>query len=635
MNTGRFSHWLVCLWLAGTLGAVWAQALPDGLAELRIDVLRDPGAQRVVTELPELAAHFTPLPGKVLNVGHTRDVFWLRLSVRKHAAATDAWRLEIPQAFLDDLRLYSPDDGGGFTEQRLGDRLPFSARVLPYHKFVFVLGLPDAAPRQFYLRVQSTSTLVVMPIVQTSESLRLSAQKSLMGLFLYFGILLALLGINLAYAVWMRDRIFYGYALFIAAALLAQASAEGVLAQVMFPDRPAIPDILTGMAGFVAFGTGLLVFGNFLSVRRHFPRLNWVLVACALFEFLVALSPLVDQFVVMAPPGRLAIAIGGAITLAAAIKETRAGMAGAVYIACAYLIHISLVVTSALTQLGLIDFLLDPFKSLMWAMLIQLILFQIGIIVRTHQAERAYQALVERAGTAQERADSEQQSRETQGQFLTMVAHEVRTPLAVITASTNALRLVTEAPPHVAERLDRIERSVQRMSSLFDLCLNVERIAPTKDKPQFQPVSLFSLIAKTAAEHELEPGKRLKIRDETRDREIQADPRLLKVALSNLLENAAKYSPPDAPIEVRIHVPEPEENGPGIAIDVIDGGPGVPLAVRERIFEKYFRAEELNDVSGLGLGLYLTRCIVESHGGHVRVLDGPGGRFRIYLPPGG
>lgn len=633
MNLGRFFRWLACLWFAGSLGAAWAQVLPGGLAELRIDVLRDPGGRLAVADLPELAARFTPLAGNVLNAGYTRDVFWLRISVRREPDAPREWRLEVRPAYLDDLRLYTPDIDTGYQEQHQGDRLPFSARSLPYRNPLFKLEFPDESPRQFYLRVASTSSLMIIPSVVTPETFRERAQFSLMGLFLFFGVLIAMIGVNLLYAVTLRTSFFAAYGLLLVLELTAFASVEGLLGQWIFRDLPEIPDRLAGLAPFSAYGLGLVLFSDFVGIRRHLPRLDAVVVFVAVFEFAVALATFGDYFGLLAPIGQLLLFPASLLILAAAIMDARSGEPGTAYIAAGYFVHLVFLGHAALSHVGAIASGVDTYLGMYIAVMAQLLLLQIGIVARAHQAERTQIALLDRARTAQERATKEQQLRETQSQFLDMVAHEVRTPLAVVTAATNSLRLLTEDSPDVAERIDRIGRSARRMSKLFELCLDLERIGSLDDTPNREPLSLFSLVAETAAEHELEPGRRLKILDETRGREIQADPRLLKVALSNLIENAAKYSLPDDLVEVRIHfVAEQEEDGPCIAVDVIDNGPGVPPGVRERIFEKHFRADEMSGVPGLGLGLYLARRIVESHGGQVRVLDGPGGRFRICLP---
>jgi signal transduction histidine kinase len=100
--------------------------------------------------------------------------------------------------------------------------------------------------------------------------------------------------------------------------------------------------------------------------------------------------------------------------------------------------------------------------------------------------------------------------------------------------------------------------------------------------------------------------------------------------VSNLLENAVKYASNGAPIEVRASA-----GGPWVEVAVADGGPGIPPEDRERVFEEFFRRDTGGGQGGVGLGLAISRAIVEAHGGSMWVGDTPGGgatvSFRLPL----
>lgn len=112
---------------------------------------------------------------------------------------------------------------------------------------------------------------------------------------------------------------------------------------------------------------------------------------------------------------------------------------------------------------------------------------------------------------------------------------------------------------------------------------------------------------------------------------LQIDPVLIGQALSNLLENAAKYSPAGTKITIRL-----EQRSGQAVLSVADQGPGVPEAERDRIFDILHRAERGDGApSGTGLGLAIVNGMVEAHGGSVRVTTGPNGRgarFEMSLP---
>jgi signal transduction histidine kinase len=116
-----------------------------------------------------------------------------------------------------------------------------------------------------------------------------------------------------------------------------------------------------------------------------------------------------------------------------------------------------------------------------------------------------------------------------------------------------------------------------------------------------------------------------------RSLEARADPLWLEQALTNLLDNAAKYGPPDRPVDVTVR-----EDPPDVVISVRDHGDGVPKEAREQLFQPFFRAEP-ERAEGRGLGLYICRLVAEAHRGAVAAEfpeDG-GSRFVLKLPKGG
>ena len=115
--------------------------------------------------------------------------------------------------------------------------------------------------------------------------------------------------------------------------------------------------------------------------------------------------------------------------------------------------------------------------------------------------------------------------------------------------------------------------------------------------------------------------------------ELMADPERLERILANLVSNALKYSPPETPVRV-----EAERASRFVAIRVIDRGMGIGPEDRERIFDRFFRSSSsAQKTSGLGLGLFTTKRLVEAHGGEIRVESEPGkgSTFEVRLPVAG
>ncbi|ARJ65251.1 two-component sensor histidine kinase [Magnetospirillum sp. ME-1] len=225
---------------------------------------------------------------------------------------------------------------------------------------------------------------------------------------------------------------------------------------------------------------------------------------------------------------------------------------------------------------------------------------------------------------------SEQEVTLNQRNFLAMVSHEFRMPLSIIGGAAQVLELYVGDKPEPREEIAKIDRAVHRMSDLIDVCLADERFTSAVAALQPSPLDLAPLIEDILREKtELAGPERLHL---TIDAPVTAcaDQALLRVAVSNLLDNALKYSPPGSgPVRIAL------ERGPAEArIIVTDNGPGIPADEVERIFEKFYRCPSATGTKGAGLGLYIVKRIAESHGGRIMVEPGSAGGsvFTISLP---
>lgn len=221
-------------------------------------------------------------------------------------------------------------------------------------------------------------------------------------------------------------------------------------------------------------------------------------------------------------------------------------------------------------------------------------------------------------------------------QFIAMLAHELRTPLAVIDGAVQSLEYLQPQDEDVRRRHQRIRRSVERINGLVRQFLTNDRI----DDPNRLVVHQVPLDGAELARLALQScsdGASGRVHLRMPDTiPCQGDAALMQVALVNLLDNALKYSPPDKPVEICV---EALARGgvPGVAWTVSDQGAGIAPENREAVFGKYVRGADHGNVAGTGLGLYLVRRIAELHGGSVEILEreGWGAVLRFWLPEEG
>lgn len=211
-----------------------------------------------------------------------------------------------------------------------------------------------------------------------------------------------------------------------------------------------------------------------------------------------------------------------------------------------------------------------------------------------------------------------------------MVAHEFRTPLAVIQAALENLRLSAASTSQEA-RFDRIGRAATRLVQLTDNCLADARLASHDLHVERQQTALLTVINMAASVVAISHDHYLNIRQHgaVESPQLQADAGLLCIAIANLLDNAVKYSPPGE-IAIDIH-----SDAGQTELRIRDHGPGLPAGQAELTFERYRRGEHTSPVpGGTGLGLYVARQIVQAHDGKLWLAEhGPDGcTFILTLP---
>ena len=215
-----------------------------------------------------------------------------------------------------------------------------------------------------------------------------------------------------------------------------------------------------------------------------------------------------------------------------------------------------------------------------------------------------------------------EQTAAQQRQFISMLSHEVRTPLAVIDATVQVLQLQAQNAPDLLNMIGRIRRGAARLSYFFDNCLTADRIDSDNFTVHVTAVDIDETTNWAAENAGLLSGEHsLELDVEPDLPALWGDPVLLRIMLMNLLSNAFKYAPAHTSIHLRVRRSSDQHT---LYMTVEDHGPGVPPDERELVFEKYQRGRLAEGKPGAGLGLAVVRRIANLHGGGVSLSCGPG-----------
>jgi two-component system, OmpR family, sensor histidine kinase KdpD len=240
---------------------------------------------------------------------------------------------------------------------------------------------------------------------------------------------------------------------------------------------------------------------------------------------------------------------------------------------------------------------------------------------RVHYVEVAQSALVT------------MESERLRNSLLAALSHDLRTPLTVLVGLAESLALTKPplSPPQL-ETAEAIQDEARRMSTLVSNLLDMARIesGEVKLNLQWQPLEEVIGSALNAARAMLKQH-RVDVQIPRDLPLVRFDALLIERVLVNLLENAAKYTPPGSTVTLSAEVIADR-----LSVSVMDDGPGLPVGQQEAVFQKFTRGERESATPGVGLGLAICRAIVESHQGKIVAADRPGGgaRFTFTLPLG-
>jgi two-component system, OmpR family, sensor histidine kinase KdpD len=204
------------------------------------------------------------------------------------------------------------------------------------------------------------------------------------------------------------------------------------------------------------------------------------------------------------------------------------------------------------------------------------------------------------------------QAEEYRSAVLDALAHEFKTPLATILAAAGGIREAGPLGPEQQDMAETVESEAVRLSSLTSRLLRTVRLDREEIKPRLELIDLESLAAQIVGQClERSPDRRIVLQNPYDRVEVLADSQLLRIALSQLVENACKYSVPGSDITIAI-----DRQGDSVAVKVSNTGSSIPYNERTRIFERFYRGSDASrTTSGSGLGLYVARKIAIAHGG--------------------
>lgn len=212
------------------------------------------------------------------------------------------------------------------------------------------------------------------------------------------------------------------------------------------------------------------------------------------------------------------------------------------------------------------------------------------------------------------------------------IAHELRTPLTRLLVNLEELAAAKPDGPQHPELISQAIEETRRLQSVFDSLLRIARLETGRHVTEQRRIDINKLLEDAVELYQPEAEKRqqsLVLRASSPPL-INTDPDLVFQAVSNLIDNAIKYTPATGAITVQALAEDSQ-----IVIRISDSGQGIPAPLRDRVTERFYRAPDMGGVPGVGLGLSFVEAVAKAHGGSIRFTDVPQGfAVDLILPAG-
>ncbi len=597
-----------------------------------LEFIEDPGGKLTIDEVAAESnrMRFAPRTGRKRHFGFSNSVFWARLRL-DNRSTQNQWLILVHRFYtqtIDHIDLYRPMPEGGFRQYRDGESVPGPQTMVPEFNYpAFNLNLPSGKQETLFFRIQDEALLFLFMEIYsyppTAFHLELFIWCFLLGAFGFFFLH------NLLIYGALRDSIFLYFAM-----VLVGFPLTALITEIHFltPDLPVwwanrIKDQCTLYLVF----TWLLLTKSYYQIDHRAPPFNrWLrgLLLCCL-----TLAP--AYFVIPYAWALQAKAWLGIVTMIFSVTLSihyhfKGFKAGRFYLLATTFPTLS-ICGNFLDILGIMPVSLFYDFRLFFTFFItmDLLLFSLALIDRHNILAK------EMLAAQQSAVQSMRQAEAAKDEFLANTSHELRTPLAGIIGLTEDLlaHCDTSAAADGKHQLHVILHSARRLSALIDDILDATRIRQGTLRLSVKPVDFISILKlSTALCRPLADPKKIIIRIDIADELplIMADEDRLQQILINLIKNAVTFTP-----RGRIHITAGVD-GNYLQVAVRDTGIGIAEDQQAAIFERFTQLDGGMERTqgGAGLGLAITRQLVELQGGRIMVESSPGNGacFSFTLP---
>jgi two-component system, sensor histidine kinase LadS len=578
--------------------------------------------------------NYIPLAG-AKSRGFTPTASWLRLEI---APGTRPLAVSVQPPYLDNVQLYRPNTGGalqnsapaGWDMLQAGDGFAHAKRERSDLPSSFNLTPHPTQSITVYVRIQTLGTHIFYALAEPVDVLKQKQDRQILLIGMYCGTVFLLLILSIFFLFARRDHMWAIGALLQLCSLLYIPAVTGFLSKFLLPNQPFWADALTYHSGLLQnFTAGLFFWYYFRSLNAS----NWVtlVLRVSLWLYPVMLVLLLLGFVPLATGmnnltylAKSAWGIGSIWFVLIADTFSRRVVRTIYVLLCVWSVALFAPV------FGIVP-LAPSDVSPPWFGNLGLVIMQFILLTRREVLLGRETALVaQRLELKAQEFEMGRKQREASSNFMAMLLHELKNPLASIRLAAYNLLGPSATPSEQQQaRLANIEKSVDNIDMVLERCRQADQIEQGRVVLTESLLDVAEVLRTELSRHPQAariaaqiPGKLA----------VQADEFLWRIIYSNLIDNALNYSPPGSLIQVNLN--QKQRAGQSVfELSVSNAISAVGAPDETQVFQKYYRSPNASKLSGSGLGLHLVKNFAQLCGGDVVYEPSSADvKFTVWLP---
>lgn len=573
---------------------------------------------------------------RILSKGYTNSVFWVKAEINDESFKDKDYWLEILPTYLDDIEFYykKSNSSDPWIKRTAGDFNDNSEWDFDYRSPVYILP-PSNEGYSFLFRIKTSSSMVLNVKVWKEQDFIYHALKNNTFWLFFFGFFSFAALTFFLLAIVMKKREFW--VSFLSTTIYFNVfCVQGYFDWGFGRNGFHIQHYLVCMTSIMTFCVALLMCTELLGRRDKNKKIyffiDFTLMVMMAQSFLIVF----DMYLIAIRVVYILFCICSCVVF---------------YLCFLSFLGNKLILSRLLIGLGVILLLLVGLYRVLtlnnfifypegdgyfWQILVAIItFFMMGVTALNFYKEKIQD--IERKSLIRE-LNIERETRFHQRQFVSIVSHEFRTSLSIISGAITNLLNFYDNDEQIEKRYKRIERANKRLIQLTDNCLADDRLSSKVQGLQLRRESLSKIILNAADLIYMSDHHSIKFSLNGRVLElidfpellVEADFAMLQIAFSNIFDNALKYME-EGCLEVGVYVKEDF-----YIVDILDHGIGIDKNKEDEIFDKYKKLtqSDIGSKPGVGLGLYVCKNILVSHGGDVTLLhnSNKGCCFQFKIP---